>query len=223
MRAPYVCLLFGTLIFAVAGCSSGGSSTTYAQYWTAVKRSWQGTFGTVRVTKEEAAAIPYASMGYRVDGGPERLLILATDTNGKRLWTSADHIVLVTRGGQIVRTVGLPHDLGGISFRGDIEDLLPAAALHHDVLVTRYADFPDMGAYSVPIICHAHNMGAQSVIILGQEIAAFRVEEACHSKKPEWSFTDTYWVDGKSGLVWKSIQHIHPKSKIETEILRPPA
>lgn len=221
-RAPLACLLLGALTLAVAGCSSDNSSS-YAQYWTALKRSWQGSFGTVRVTREEAAAIPYASMGYRVDDGPERIIILATDTHGERLWTSAGHIVLLTHDGQIIRTVGLTHDLGGTNFRGNTKNILPPAALHHDVTVTRYADFPAMGIYSVPIVCHAHDEGAQDITILGHDFPAMRITQACSSEKLNWSFTDTYWVNETGALVLRSIQHTTPKTKIETEILRPPA
>jgi hypothetical protein len=221
-RPLLACALLGALTLIVTGCSSSSDSSDYAQYWTALKRSWQGSFGTVRVTREEAAAIPYASMGYRVDDGAERIIILATDTHGERLWTSADHIVLLTRGGQIIRTVGLAQDLGGTNFRGNTKTALPAAALHHDVSVTRYADFPDKGLYSVPIVCHAHDAGAQDVTILGHDFPATRITQVCNSERLNWSFTDTYWINESGELVLRSIQHITPKTKIETEILRPP-
>ena len=65
------------------------------------------SFGNGRVTRDQAAAIPYASMGYRLDDGIRALLVLATDANGEQLWTSAAHVVIVTRDGRIVRTVGL--------------------------------------------------------------------------------------------------------------------
>ena len=41
------------------------------------------------------------------------------------------------------------------------------------------------------------------------------------ARDPE--FTDTFWV-GASGLVWKSIQHIHPNfDPLDLEVLRPPS
>ncbi len=50
-----------------------------------------------------------------------------------------------------------------------------------------------------------------------------RVDESCRSRKPEWSFTDNYWVDLDNGRVWRARQHVHPKGGIiETEIFRPP-
>jgi hypothetical protein len=66
-------------------------------------------------------------------------------------------------------------------------------------------------------------VGRQSIKILGQAIAAVRVDESCHSSEPEWSFTDSFWLDGDSGLVWQSRQHVHPQGgTVETEIFRPP-
>jgi hypothetical protein len=73
------------------------------------------------------------------------------------------------------------------------------------------------------VACSARAAGRQTVKILGQPIATMRVDEACRARKPEWAFTDNYWVDLDNGRVWRSRQHIHPKGGIiETEIFRPP-
>jgi hypothetical protein len=87
----------------------------------------------------------------------------------------------------------------------------------------RLEDFSERGLYGVLVSCRAHLVGRQSIKILGQAIPALRVDEICTSRKPEWSFTDNFWVDGDNGLVWRSRQHIDPDGGIvETEIFRPP-
>ena len=66
-------------------------------------------------------------------------------------------------------------------------------------------------------------VGRQKIDILGQAVTTNRVDEACQSRQPEWSFVDSYWADPDNGLVWRSRQHIHPKGgEIETEVFRPP-
>ena len=89
---------------ALAGCST--QNTDYAQYYQLMRQSIAGTFNNGAITRQDAAKIPYATIGYRLDGGRENLLILATDTNGERLWTAPSHLVLVTRDGRLVAKDG---------------------------------------------------------------------------------------------------------------------
>jgi hypothetical protein len=213
-----------TLVLVGTGCSSGGSlNSNYTQFYQILRQSMSASFGKIRVTREQAAAIPYASLGYAVDGGNQDLLVLATDSGGDLLWTSAAHIVIVTRNGRIVRTVGLGRDLSNVTSR-DKSGIPPvAAAIRAPFSSTRLEDFPDLGLYGVRVSCRTTLAGRQSVKILGQAIAALRVEESCNSQNPDWSFTDSFWVDNDSGFVWKSRQHVHPKGPlVEIEIFRPP-
>ena len=206
----------------LAGCSSSGTST-YAQYYQVLRQSVAASFGDGRITKDQAAAIAYASMGYRVDGASEQLVVLATDANGEQLWTSSAHIVITTRGGRIIRTVGLERDIAGLVPK--IGDQMPeiAAALKGDLAYARVQDFPALPAYAVTVNCTLSHRGAQTIVILGRGIATMRVDEVCRSTNPRWSFTNTYWIDPDTGLCWRSRQHIDPQGGvIETEILRPP-
>ena len=215
--------LAGAALLLLAGCSSADSgNTNYAQFFQLMKQSMTATFGKVRVTRDQAASIPYASMGYRLDDGNQSLLVLATDSGGELLWTGPSHAVIVTRDGRIVRTVGLGHDLAGLTMRGG-GDPAPSSATHGAFSTTRLEDFPELGLYGTLVSCRAHLVGRQRIDILGQAITTNRVDEACRSQRPDWSFVDSYWVDADNGLVWRSRQHIHPNgAEIETEIFRPP-
>jgi hypothetical protein len=206
----------------LAGCNSAGQSG-YGEYFKILRQAWGTQFGDGGITRNEAAAIPYASMGYRIDDERERITVLATDVGGEQLWTAADHIVLVTRDGRLQRSVGLTHDLGGTTFStGSLPG--PARAIKAPFESTRQRDFPDLGLYGVAIHCRAATSGRQSVSILGNTIATIRVDEKCRASTYEWSYTDSFWVDPESGVSWKSIQHIHPKGEtIQTEIFRPPS
>jgi group 4 capsule polysaccharide lipoprotein GfcB/YjbF len=211
-----------TLILT-GGCSSAGSgNTNYSQFYQIMKTSLAATMGKVRVTREQAAAIPYASMGYSIDGGNQLVLVLATDSNGELLWTSPTHVVIVTRDGRITRTLGLPHDLAAVTTPGGFPPP-PVAALRAPFTSTRQADFPQLGLYGVSLSCRARLVGRQKIEILGQAITANRVEENCRSQTPDWSFTDIYWLDPDNGLAWRSRQHTHPKGgTVEIEVFRPP-
>jgi len=209
-------------LLLACGCSSTGTSD-YSQFYRVLRQSLSASFGDGRVTKDQAAAIPYASMGYRLNDGAEQLIVLATDSNGEQLWTSAAHIVIATRDGRIVRTVGLPANVSAVTPASG-QNLPPlSAALSSPVVYSRLADLPDAKIYGAALNCKAIYRGRQTIVILEHGISTARVDESCVSAALNWSFTDSYWLDPKTGLAWKTIQHISPKDgKIETEILRPP-
>ncbi|HUJ03863.1 MAG TPA: YjbF family lipoprotein [Rhizomicrobium sp.] len=173
------------------------------------------------VTLKEAAAVPYASMGVRVGDGPEAMVVLASDSDGQRLWTSAAHIALLTHGGRIVRSSGFAHNLSAVTGTDPLPAFADPDAGPREV--TRQVDFWDMNLFAVTLSCRIESKGDDPVTILGATINTHRVEESCTATRPDWSFTDTFWMD-KSGLVWKSVQHINPAlDPVETEILRPPS
>ena len=209
-----------TLSLLVGGCNSTGDSD-YSQFYRALRQSIGASFGQGRITKSQAAAIPYASMGYRLNDGMEQLLVLATDSNDEQLWTSASHVVIATRGGRIVRTVGLPTNVSAVTPAVGQAIPLLSASLSGTVSYSRLADLPDNRIYGAALACKLVYRGRQTIVILGRGLTTIKIDENCASKALNWTFTDSYWMDVDNRLVWKSIQHIGPeKGKIETEILR---
>jgi hypothetical protein len=211
-------LIRAGLVLAIASLASGcidfGGGDVGAIYQ-AAKTAWHGG---EKVTLQEAASVPYASIGVQFGGSQEIMLILASDTAGRQLWTSSARIAITTDHGRIVRTSGFERNLGGYESR-----ILPADAANK----TSHwqADFPDLGLYSISIICRERLIGDETIMILGKDIRTHRFEESCEAEQSlDWSFKNTYWRDPASGLAWRSIQHVHPRlGPIETEILRPPA
>jgi hypothetical protein len=206
----------------LAGCGSGGNFT-YSQYANVMGQGFKAMFSHADVSRQTAAAIPYASMGYRLNGGDEALLVLATGTDDSQLWTAASHVVLQTRGGRITQTVGLPHDLGGLGSQQNAALPPLAAALQAPFSSGRLADFPQLAAYGVPVACITSARRQENISILGQSIATMRVDESCNSSSLNWRFVNSYWLDTKTGFAWRSLQHISPDGEtVETEIFRPP-
>ena len=203
--------------FALAGCSVLGRGD-FKSFYELSKKVWNGD--TQSITLEQASAVPYASMGIRLGGGPQAMIVLASDTSGQSLWTSAAKIAITTKDGRIVRTGGLEKNLGGLAPLSDGRDKDGVGTVRWQ------ADFPDLVFFSVPITCQDRSAGGETIIILGSNIRTRRIEESCVSeyRNLDWSFHNTYWLDPSNGLVWRSVQHIHPGfDTIETEILRAPA
>jgi len=202
----------------LGGCDATLGGGDAASIGAMIKNMWSGSAN--KVALEEAAAVPYASMGVRLGDGPETMLILAGDTGGQRLWTSAVGIAITTSDdGRIVRTAGFAHNLEGYA-RG--RDSLGEGGVRS---LRWQADFPDLKLYSVSIACRDRPAGDETIIILGKDIHTRRIDESCSTEGSglDWSFKNRYWLDPSSGLVWRSIQHVHPRlDAIETETLRPP-
>jgi len=200
----------------LAGCSSDGSDSWRAMLKVA-RQSWERSDATVKI--DAAAAIPYATLGVRLNDGSEQILVLATDSNGERVWTSASHVAIETRRGRIIRTNGFLANLSGYS--------TPDAA-HEDWWSPHQnrwlADFADLGMYSVPVVCDVRPVGRDPITILGANFDTIRVEENCSSTLLDWTFVNSFWVSVATGRVWRSIQQIHPGGpQLEIEFLRPPA
>ncbi len=80
-----------------------------------------------------------------------------------------------------------------------------------------------MGIYGALLNCRMANGRAETISILGSALATMRVMQNCDAPGLGWSFIDTFWIDAKSGFVWRSIQHVHPKlDELHIEIFRPP-
>ncbi len=207
-------------VLALAGCGSESGSALH-DYKKILDSAFAGSLGKNRVTLEQAAAIPYASMGWRLNGGNEAILVLATDNGHEQLWTSAAHVVLTTQDGRLKRTVGLPHDMTGLVPKSSGEAMAPAKALQGPFSQEFVADFA--GFYNVSLSCRATSKGMRMIEILGKALKAIRVEEDCHSTTLNWSFVNIYWIDPEKMLVWRSHQHVHPGGdEVDTEVLRPP-
>lgn len=209
-------------LLTVMACSSE-KDWMYEQYFQLARDSAKASFGRQSIARAQAQAIPYASLGYRVDGGGQNLLVLASDSNGELLWTSKTRVVISTRDGRITRTLGLPRDIVAVTARNPRSLPPPSQAMAGRMTSERLADFPDISAYSVPITCTTISVGPQTITILGNATQLTRVDESCRCARMRWSFTDSFWIAPDSGLVWRSRQHIHPKGEtIEIELLRPP-
>lgn len=208
------------VLLLAGGCSSEGSN--WHEYFQLIRQGVSGSFKDQGVTRDQAASIPYASLGFRVNGSQETILVLATDNNGDLVWTAASHVVLLTHGGRVLRSVGLPHDVAGTTAQGGAVPPL-SDALRAPYRSTRTVDLPDMGAYGVSLSCTTVARGPQTISIIGTPIATVRIDETCSGTKPHWSFTDSYWIDPKTGFTWHSVQHLHPAgTTIQIEIFRPP-
>lgn len=212
MKWQLLSVLMSTAL--LGGCSS--NSGDLSALLEAGEHYWRGDAD--RVSLQQAAAIPYATLGIRVDRGPEQILVLATDNGGVRLWTSPTHVSITIRDGRIIRTSGFGTDLSG--------DLPRTQSAQSWLTISNYdwlGDFSDIGYYSVAVNCHIAQRDRDPIEILGKQFDTMRLIEKCSSSELDWTFENTYWVSPNTGRVWRSIQKFHPRGpEVELEYLRPP-
>ncbi|MDP1724236.1 MAG: YjbF family lipoprotein [Alphaproteobacteria bacterium] len=61
----------------------------------------------------------------------------------------------------------------------------------------------------------------ESIIIYEMNYDTLKISEKVHVKDINWHYENFYWVDPKTGFMWKSIQHLHPKlDPIEVNVLK---
>jgi hypothetical protein len=200
---------------ALSGC---GNDSDFAQLGSLL---WQnvGSIGSEGpgIPRAQASAIPYASLGVRYGSNAEAMLILATKSGDTNEWLAGTQVSITTRGGRVVRTVGLPHNLTG--FQGPIPDTGPDAppgSYHY------FYDFSDRRAFGVVVNCTQRDMGPERIDIVGGGHDTRHIVETCRVPLFDWDFQNDFWKDTATGYVWKSTQNIHPDSDTLTlEALRP--
>jgi hypothetical protein len=181
--------------------------------------------GGYPVTRADVELSPYAFIGARFGSQPWATLTLAYYDGPDRQWMSADHVLVVTRNGRIVRTVGMPSDLG----RMVVPDGDPVVAglqrLQGEVgPLIAYIDLPKRNLVNLPVEMRYVREGEETIEVLDRTHKTVRVREELATRGGEWKATNRYWADVETGFVWRSVQQFSPDLKpIEIEVLKPPA
>lgn len=172
-----------------------------------------------KIGRDQAAAIPYASMGLELGDTAQVLLVLGTETGNELDWFAGDQVFLRTRNGKVIRTVGLPYDLGGLRQL----DPAPGMAKSASATALQYSfDFPDLGIFDAVAQCTTRDAGNATVEIFGSQLPTRHTIEHCSVPDMRWNFDNEYWTDPMTGYVWRSSQHIHPESPpVVLQVFRP--
>lgn len=207
------------MAFGLCACSSDGNSD-----WSAVSQMVRGYWtGSDTLSVQQAASIPYATVGVRVGDGTQGMFILASQTGNDFLWVSGRIVAITTRDGRIIRSAGLDHNLAGYLPQGNMPAPETAASWSEPRVIGWSVDLTEPSRYSVRVECQRRPEGVEAVTLLGKPIRTLKVTETCSASEIGWNFVNTFWVGPDSGFVWKSVQFIHPDlDAIEIETLRPP-
>jgi len=203
---------------ALVGCGENKLATTVSD---AYRLAFLG-HPDVPISRSTVTNLPYASIAAKIGKGPRSLLILWRTEGDQLHWLSADNAAIVTRGGRVVRTAGLP------------ENMKATHSLTADPLVsglqrpdgpsghTRSVDFDQPTRYGLLIDSSFRAIGEERITIAEIEFDTVVFEERCIVRTLNWTFTNRYWIDPVDGFVWRSEQTIaRTFPTIEIEVLKP--
>lgn len=215
-----------TILLAGAALPLAGCDMPYGLNYDAVKTSLAVSTGLEEapgITLEQASQIPYASIGYRIGGSQEYILVLASTIAASLLWTAADHRALMTANGRVTRSAGFEWNLAETSFSQPDPVWTGLHQLTTNVLLVRTLDLRDVDRFGVSVQSTFTPIGKTKVSILGGDLDVLEVHEDCRCDELDWSFQNVFWADTASGFIWRSVQNIHPNlGALTIEVLRPP-
>lgn len=198
-------LLLAALALSSTGCTT---STPFSLALDSLRLALHGN--AVTITRDSASQLPYASMLVSVGDLAPALIVLAKTNGTQRLWASADHAMLVTQAGRVVKTVG---------FRRNLVGVIPAQAdpvqtgLHRVEDGQRYRGSIDLMPgyhYGTAVESEFRRLGIETVTILGISYQLLHVTETVQAPELRFHARNDYWVDPNTGFVWQSRQTLGP-------------
>lgn len=200
MKTFATTVTLGMAIIGLAGCNSlsGDSLAT-------MRLALTGPESPISVERVNAVDGPVllAELGVA-----EAMLISPAPIAELTEWHGTSEMLL-TQGGRLVQTAGLPVDLiaplaANDPFRTGLNNLVD------DTQVTRLVDYP--ARYLTGLRQHArYRVGRiESVSYMGTQHQLLRIDERIHMPELNFRATNHYWIEPDTGTVRRSVQHIAP-------------
>lgn len=174
----------------------------------------------ITITPETIEKLPYASALLTVDDRPPVLLVLAFAEGDRLSWVSSDRGLIVTEHGRITKTLKLDNDLR--YFAATMADPLSQAVIPGDAQFSYLAEWAQLRHSGRNLHTTFKQLADENLDINGAVLTTSLYEETVQSVKDDLTWQNYYWLDKKTGLVRKTIQHIGPdNSTIEMVFTKP--
>jgi hypothetical protein len=172
------------------------------------------------VTRAQAESSPFASILVRVDGGQTAYVVLHSAVGDRLTWLGADRAVLVTQKGRLVSTVGLSGGRIVDTWFGPPDPLAGPVELLDGAAAWRLVDIQPGDVFGFRVDCTMAVTARGPVVILERQYELATVEERCRGSDGR-SIVNRFWVDPRTGFVWKSDQWAGPAGRVRIEVLKP--
>lgn len=213
-------LLGAALAGGAAGCGNSGDLANAGETMMEAIGLGPGKQYTTR----DVERVPFATLGVRFGSAPEAMVTLAAiETDRRLVWISADRRMLVTRGGRVLRLIGLVDD---VAIRPDdgADPLLHGLVGRTGPLAARWTvAYPKRQIFDIPVTAEMTLAGRTEVKTLYETLPATRWVERARARVAGWTFENEYWVTS-DGRIRKSRQYLSPElPPIDLIVLRPAA
>lgn len=210
-------LYAGGCLPLLAACSSDPNSESSA-LWDLAGQTFRGITSTSSISRDQAGAIPYATIGVRIGDSDQFLLALESKMQGVLLWTSSARIALETQSSRIVHTAGLEHDVSQTLADGSD----PLQHMASQGTCQYVIDMPDRSVFQASVRYELKTTGRVTTEILGTSYDLLHAVEHGSCPSLGWEFDNEYWLGGS--FAWRSRQSLRPDLEpIEVTVLRPAA
>ncbi|MEQ8247485.1 MAG: YjbF family lipoprotein [Alphaproteobacteria bacterium] len=174
----------------------------------------------VPISRDLVNQVPYASIAAKIGRGPRSLLVLWRTERTELHWLSADGVAIVTSGGRVVRTAGLPESIRSTIFQ---EPDPVSTGLHLEsnrVSASREVDLAPDGVTTWT--SNFRLVGPKKIAIADIDFETILVREHVKVLGTNWNIQNLFWVDPVDGFVWRSRQTIaRTFPPIEIDVLKP--
>lgn len=174
------------------------------------------------LSRREIESQPNAMLRLRQGREIEALMTLTQGAGRDLHWISPRRLLVATRKGRVVKSVGLQANLRATQF------LSPdpvAVGLHRadaPVETKRIVDLSGRQRFGRLIISRFEIVGQKTISIAETSHDVLLVKERNEMAPEGWHFENSFWVDRRDGFVWRSVQHIAPEAPpFEIDILKP--
>ncbi|PSW29347.1 YjbF family lipoprotein [Photobacterium phosphoreum] len=225
-------LLISVTALLLSGCSQKITSVNDT-----VRVAIKGT-ADIYKSANTIAALPYASTYVRIDNQSQLFMVLAlaesatgetvTTPSSKTSppllkWLASDHGMLVTQSGRIIKTVNLAAGNLSTTTSKTVDPL--TLGLHLATTPTTWQRHIDWQ----PGYHNGYQLDSQFVFnqpevltINGKSVPVLRFSENVTVKQLDRHYSNTFWIEQRTGKVVKSQQYIAPDlPSVEMTILKP--
>jgi hypothetical protein len=172
------------------------------------------------VTRAQVDESPYASILVRVDGGQLAYVVLYGSVGDRQTWLGADRTVLVTERGRLVATYGLAAGRIVDTWFGPPDPLAGPVELLDGAASWRQVDLQPGDVFGFRLDCTMAVTARGPVVILERQYELATVEERCRGSDGS-SIVNRFWIDPRTGFVWRSDQWAGPAGRVRIEVLKP--
>jgi hypothetical protein len=172
------------------------------------------------VTRAQVEASPFAAILVQAAGGASAYVVLHSTVGDRQTWLGADRAVLVTQRGRLVATYNLPGGQLVNTWFGPPDPLTEPPDQLDGAASWRIVDLQPGDQFGVRLDCTMRVVRRGTVVILDLQYDLAEVEEGCRSTDGA-RIVNRFWVDPRTGFVWKSDQWAGAAGRVRIEVLKP--